>query len=137
MDFGTYATSVYALRDVCDAEACCAHVSGDLAPGFVDIHIADQAHCAFFPRGQPFVDYIGSSEDLAQSWRDIVEAINARAGTAFVAEDPHNPNGRGGEETHGVVHTCTSDSVLERYDQATARGVALQFAEDVVRFGYM
>eukprot|EP00892_Ulva_mutabilis_P000786 jgi/Ulvmu1/10708/UM067_0034.1 len=135
--FEAFSGDAYRLRQVCEAEACCAYVGGKRTPGFVDIHIADQAHCAFLPSGEPFVDYIGASEILNASWRDIVAGINERAGTAFEARDPENPNGNGGEQSGGVAHTCTSEKVLQHYGAEQVRGVAMHYAVDVVRFGYI
>lgn len=122
---------------MCETEACCSYIGGKREPGFVDIHITDQSHCAFLPGGQPFVDYIGSSENLEQSWAEIIAAVNERAGTAFEARDPDNPNGNGGDKAGGVAHTCTSESVLEQYSAAALYSVATHYALDVVRFGYI
>eukprot|EP00892_Ulva_mutabilis_P012653 jgi/Ulvmu1/9760/UM055_0100.1 len=135
--FEAFSWDAYQLRHVCEAESCCAYVGGKRTPGFVDIHITDQAHCAFLPSGEPFVDYIGASENLDASWRDIVAAVNERAGTAFEARDPENPNGNGGEQSGGVAHTCTSEKVLQHYGADEVYGVAMRYAMDVVRFGYM
>eukprot|EP00892_Ulva_mutabilis_P002784 jgi/Ulvmu1/12506/UM009_0161.1 len=137
LPFQAFAVDAYRLRQVCEAEACCAYVGGIRAPGFVDVHIADQAHCTFLPSGEPFVDYIGASENLEATWREIVAAVNERAGTVFEARNPENPNGIGGEQTGGVAHTCTSERVLEHYGAEQIRSIAMHYAMDVVRFGYM
>lgn len=125
------------MRGLCDTVSCCSYVGGERAPGFVDIHIADQAHCAFLPNGQPFVDYIGVSENLMQTWQEIVAAVNKNAGTAFEARDPENPNGKGNTTAGGVAHTCTSEAVLQHYTAAALYGVASHYALDLVRFGYI
>eukprot|EP00892_Ulva_mutabilis_P004471 jgi/Ulvmu1/2396/UM131_0008.1 len=61
LPFEAFAVDAYRLRHVCEAEACCEYIGGNRTPGFVDVHIADQAHCALLQSGQPFVDYISSS----------------------------------------------------------------------------
>lgn len=137
LPFESYAEDPYRMRELCDAELCCSYVGGQRAPGFVDIHISDQAHCAFLADGQPFVDYIGASENLTQAWRDIVAGVNNNAGSVFEARDPENPNGTGNTTAGGVAHTCTSEVVLKRYTAAELYGIASHYALDVVRFGYI
>jgi hypothetical protein len=127
------------LRELCPHDDCCSYVSehGQFVPHFTDLHINDQAHCVFLPGGESLVDYVGSTATIAQDWTAIVGAINARAGTAFVAAPVTNPNGYGGADGHGQETVCSAPDVRANLNETTLRNIARQYAMDVVRYGFL
>ena len=127
------------MRDICTSDACCAYVkrAERWVPNFVDAHVADHGHCIFLAGGEPLVDYIGTSEAFDDSWADILAEVNARAGTAFVAQRTKSMNGHVDSATGASEHSCSGERVLQYYNATTARNVARQFALDIVRLGYL
>lgn len=73
LPFVEYTENTDRMRELCPTERCCAYIAAKdrWVPHFVDVHIADQAHCMFLPDGSPLVDYIGASESLDEDWPQV------------------------------------------------------------------
>jgi len=143
--FSAFARDAQALRAACSARSCCPYIDphGDdprpansteppaaFVPWFIDQHVNDQSGCVGDPGA---LDFVGRSEHAGQDWLLLVSELNRR-GPAYpvVTRTPvSNPNGLG--RTPDRVQTrCDSFRSAEN-----VRALALQYAEDVVRFGFM
>eukprot|EP00892_Ulva_mutabilis_P011502 jgi/Ulvmu1/8724/UM047_0065.1 len=138
LPFLNYSADVWAMRDICASDNCCAFIRRvqRWVPNFVDAHVSDHGHCMFLPGGEPLVDYIGTSEDFAASWADILGEINRRVGTAFAAAPTKSMNGHV-DASGASEHSCSGTRVAHYYNSTTARNVALQYALDIVQLGYL
>ena len=137
--FPEFAAYSGAFIQDCHTHGCCPWLghAKRFVPRFLDIHISAQSHCAFLPSGAPIVDFIGATETVNEDWVEIVANINARAGTSFVAAPVTNPNGHGASEHGGVSSRCVAPEVQALFDDETTRSLALQYAVDVIQFGYL
>ena len=137
--FLEFSENTNTMRELCPLEQCCTYISTmqQFVPHFTDLHINDQSHCVFLPGGESLVDYIGATESINEDWPAIVERINERAGTAFVAAPPTNPNGHGSAAAGGVENGCLSANAAANFNETTLRNIARQYAMDVVRYGYL
>jgi hypothetical protein len=70
VNFSAFAEDTNLMRRLCAAENCCPYIEAQnrWVPHFLDVHIADQAHCMFLPDGSSLVDFIGASETLDEDW---------------------------------------------------------------------
>ena len=130
------------LRTICNDDNCCSYIPTikRFFPAFVDQHISEQAHCVFLPDGKSMVDYIGSTESIHHDWAIILDEINRRAGTDFQsALVPFaNPNGRRADgHDLFLAQECKLPRLQAMFNQTTLRNIAMQYAMDVVRFGFM
>ena len=142
VSFAAFARDAQALRAACSARSCCPYIDpygGDprpdnstappaaFVPWFIDQHVNDQSGCA------GAVDFVGRAEHAGQDWLLLVSELNKR-GPAFpvVTRTPvGNPNGLG----RGADRVQTRCDSFRSADNV--RALALQYAEDVVRFGFL
>ena len=139
MSFLDFSENSNSMRELCPHDDCCSYVSSlaQFVPHFTDQHINDQAHCVFLPGGESLVDYIGSTATIAEDWPIIVDAINKRANTSFVAGPVTNPNGHGGADGHGQETACSDANVRANFNETTLKNIARQYAMDVIRYGFL
>jgi hypothetical protein len=67
----------------------------------------------------------------------VVEQINKRAGTAFQAYSVQNRNGRGKPSSGGIANHCYAEHVQDLFNETTLKNIAMQYAVDVLNFGYV
>jgi hypothetical protein len=142
-DWHTYAKDSHSLSEVCQTEGCCAYVpaKSKFMPLFPDLHIMDQSHCVFDSAGQTMVDFVGAAESLDKDWAAVVQEINRRAGTAFVAGELAVANTRAKHTGKGPeVGKAKVQCDMAKYphlDAESMRDIGLQYSMDAVKFGYL
>ena len=124
------------MHELCAKHKCCPWLppTQSFAPGFVGLHVSDQSHCVFMPGGESIVDFIGATERIDDDWAAIVQHINERAGTHFRAVSPSMINGRGPLTSVEASSGCKANAKLS---EEAKQNIAQQYAQDVVRFGYL
>jgi len=130
--FSEFAASSHALshRRVCAVPPhCCAFVEDTgWVEHFVDLHISDQAHAVFDAAGRNAVDFIARTEHLVADMAEVVRIINAREGSALNITI---------KQLNAGPHLDAAAVHKRMYDAATMRGVAKQYAVDLLRFGFL
>jgi Sulfotransferase family len=128
--FKAFARDADALVSACSRRGCCPYIasadSGSWAPWFVEQHVNDQSGCA------TGMDYVGRAEHSQADWDGLVRFLNRRTNAPAVREGItlRNPNG---QAPGGAVETkCDA---FRRPD--VVREIALQYATDVIEFGYL
>ena len=134
--FLEFTMNSYALEAACMKQECCAYITNtrEWAPGFISLHIGDQAHSVFTASGKSMVDYIGRSEHMLEDWAEIIAHINTRENTTFPTDAAAvlNKQNRGVDDSN-----CLGDSYARMYNTTTAENVARHYSVDVVRFGFV
>jgi hypothetical protein len=137
--FLSFSENSNVLRELCPTDECCTYIKKQdrWIPHFVDQHINDQSHCVFLPGGESLVDFVGSTERIQEDWPLVVEEINRRMGTEFTVGHVGNPNGHGNQTAGGIETVCENSLVKSYFNETTIFNIAIQYAMDIVRYGYM
>jgi len=157
VNFAAFARDSWALVAQCAAAGCCLYLDpvGAWSSDFARLHLNDQAGAVFAPDGRPLVDFIGRKERFSEDWVAIVAAINARQNSTLRAVDKgrqneqhigamlHNPGLRAAWAVNatagaaGAAPGACKDEYAAMYDEERMRGVATQYAVDMLRFGFL
>ncbi len=132
--FKAYARDADVMLSACSVRACCPYVpgsgalaGGDWAPWFIEQHVNDQSGCT------SVLDFVGRAEHAQDDWDALVELLNERLDVPAVPRGVvvRNPNS---QAPGGRVPETQCRAFR---DAGVVRDVALQYAADVLRFGYL
>ena len=103
---------------------------------FVNVHVASQAHTIFTPAGDAVMDFIGRTEELEADWHEIMRQIRLRSGAATLTVAPIGRKSVRDAAELKRRRACTL-SAAARANENTATDLALQYAIDLRRSGYV